>query len=82
MKTPVSKFALIAFVALLALSGIKADSRLFCDSASQEVAQGELRMEEEIISMAEKKFNKRQSSEDENEGFTFPNVFDALRSIF
>ena len=81
MKAPVYKFVAFAFVGLMAISGFKADSHLFCDEVKAE-AIASTESAQQVIDVSERSIQKRQQTEEEGSTFKFPNVFDALRFIF
>ncbi|NQV51789.1 MAG: hypothetical protein HQ500_01320 [Flavobacteriales bacterium] len=81
MRAPIYKFLAISFVIVLGFSGMNADSNRFCTVDDAKNGTVQTMSTEEVIDFAENKLNKKRTSEEESEGFKFPNVFDALGFI-
>lgn len=82
MKTPVSKFTMLAFVVLLVLSGVKADSRVFIADGSSSGLPTDEMIADKVAKLAERSMNRTNQPSGKRDSFTFPNVFDVFRSIF
>jgi len=81
MKTLGYKFVAVAFVGLLAISGVKSEGIPFCkkDAMGEAIVQID---EEKVKELTEERLNKPQSTDEEASDFQFPNVFDVFRFIF
>ena len=74
MRAPVYKFLAISFVIVLGFSGMNADSNRVCTVENPKNGTVQTMSTEEVIDFAENKMNKKRSSEEESEGFKFPNL--------